>query len=83
MCVYPTLPPDPGSFVFLAEDVLLKEIFHKSSEEFVEVGRLLRRSGVKVSVNLNKVASRHLAILATTGKGKVKSFGTNSKKNSG
>ncbi|MEM1891396.1 MAG: hypothetical protein QW105_00665, partial [Nitrososphaerota archaeon] len=26
--VYPTLPPDPGSPVFLAEDELLRRIFH-------------------------------------------------------
>ncbi|MEM0457018.1 MAG: ATP-binding protein [Nitrososphaerota archaeon] len=68
--VYPTLPPDPGSPVFLAEDELLRRIFHNDSKEWVEVGRLLRRNSVTVSVNLNKVASRHLAILAATGKGK-------------
>jgi DNA helicase HerA-like ATPase len=68
--VYPTLPPDPGTPVFLAEDELLKRIFHNSSKEWVAVGKLLRRENVTVSVNLNKVASRHLAILAATGKGK-------------
>ncbi|MEM2909985.1 MAG: ATP-binding protein [Nitrososphaerota archaeon] len=68
--VYPTLPPEPGSAVFLAEDDLLRQIFHNDSREWVEVGRLLRRDGVIVSINLNKVASRHLAILAATGKGK-------------
>ncbi|MCS7136544.1 MAG: ATP-binding protein [Nitrososphaerota archaeon] len=68
--VYPTMPPNPGSPVFLAEDELLKRIFHNDSKEWVEVGRLLRRKNVTVSVNLNKIASRHLAILASTGKGK-------------
>lgn len=68
--VYPTLPPDPGSPVFLAEDELLRRLFHNDSKEWVEVGRLLRRNNVTVSVNLNKIASRHLAILAATGKGK-------------
>lgn len=68
--VYPTLPPEPGSPVFLAEDDLLRRIFHNDSREWAVVGRLLRREGVAVSVNLNKVASRHLAILAATGKGK-------------
>lgn len=70
MRVYPTLPPDPGSPIFLAEDELLKKIFHNDSKEWVEIGRLLRRGHVTVSVNLNKIASRHLAILAATGKGK-------------
>ena len=68
--VYPTLPPDPGTSVFLAEDELLKKIFYNNSKEWVAIGKLLRRENVTVSVNLNKVASRHLAILAATGKGK-------------
>jgi len=34
--VYPTLPPDPGTSVFLAEDELLKRIFYNNSKEWVD-----------------------------------------------
>jgi DNA helicase HerA-like ATPase len=36
----------------------------------VKVGRLLRRPTIAVAINLDATASRHLAILAATGKGK-------------
>ncbi|MEM2237625.1 MAG: ATP-binding protein [Candidatus Caldarchaeum sp.] len=66
----PSIPPEPGSIVKEAADSLLRSVYHVTGDEWVEVGRLLRRPSVPVTVNLNKLASRHLAILATTGKGK-------------
>jgi len=66
----PSIPPEPGSYVYEVDDKLLRAVYRMEGEEWVEVGRLLRRPSVGVAVNLNKVASRHLAILATTGKGK-------------
>ncbi|MEM2270568.1 MAG: ATP-binding protein [Nitrososphaerota archaeon] len=68
--IYPTLPPEPGSSVSLADDRLLSEIYRPDGHRWVEVGSLLRRPGVRVSIDLNAVASRHLAILAITGRGK-------------
>ncbi|MEM2233169.1 MAG: ATP-binding protein [Nitrososphaerota archaeon] len=68
--IYPTLPPEPGSSVRLADDGLLSEVYRPDGHRWMEVGSLLRRPGVRVSIDLNAVASRHLAILAITGRGK-------------
>lgn len=68
--IYPTVPPEPGDSVALADDGILSEVYCQSGERWAEVGRLLRRRNVRVSVDLNAIASRHLAILAATGKGK-------------
>lgn len=68
--IYPTLPPEPGASVRPAEDELLRKIYGSGGRRWVDVGFLLRRREVRVSINLNMVASRHLAILAATGKGK-------------
>jgi DNA helicase HerA-like ATPase len=67
--IYPTVPPEPGDSVVLADDGILSEVYCQKGERWVEVGCLLRRN-VRVSVDLNALASRHLAILAATGKGK-------------
>lgn len=68
--IYPTLPPEPGASVKPAEDDLLMRIYGSGGKIWVDVGYLLRRPNVRASINLNMVASRHLAILAATGKGK-------------
>ncbi len=68
--IYPTVPPEPGDSVTLADDRTLSEIYNPKGKKWAEIGVLLRRSGVRVSVDLNAVASRHLAILAITGRGK-------------
>ena len=67
--IYPTVPPEPGDSVALADDSILSEVYCQRGERWAEVGCLLRRN-IRVSVDLNAVASRHLAILAATGKGK-------------
>ena len=65
----PSLPAEPGTDVLEAPEELLSEVFgHK--EGGIYVGRLLRKSSVRVSVSVNAIASRHLAILGTTGSGK-------------
>ncbi len=66
----PSLAPEPGSDVLEALNYDLKEVFCREEEEWVKVGVLLRNTEVPVSVNVDKIASRHLAILATTGGGK-------------
>jgi DNA helicase HerA-like ATPase len=68
--IYPTVPPEPGDPVALADDGILSEVYCQKGERWAEVGHLLRRRNVRVSVDLNAIASRHLAILAATGKGK-------------
>jgi DNA helicase HerA-like ATPase len=68
--IYPTIPPEPGSSVRLADEDLLREIYGEGGDSWVKVGRLLRRPTISVAINLDATASRHLAILAATGKGK-------------
>lgn len=65
----PSLPPEPGSMVFEASRDELR-VFSMDGRAWVRIGSLLRNDGVGVSVNINKVASRHLAILSVTGGGK-------------
>ena len=57
----------PGKEVFPAPDDLLRRFF--SHEEGIELGRLISRPGVPVSVSVGGLR-RHLAILAATGAGK-------------
>jgi len=66
----PSLPPEPGADVNEASGGVLKGIFSRDGPEWIRIGRLLRNSDVPVSVNLNRIAARHLAVLATTGSGK-------------
>jgi len=68
--IYPTLPPEPGASVKSADDELLKKIYGSGGRRWADIGVLLRRPSVRVSIDLNMLASRHLAILAATGKGK-------------
>lgn len=68
--VLPSLPPEPGSEVFEARGEEISDIFDRKEKQWAPIGRLLRNSDVKVSVNMDKVASRHLAILSVTGSGK-------------
>ena len=66
----PSVPPTPGSPVFEAPSDLLADIFSRKGNNYAIVGKLLRNPNISVSIDLNRVASRHLAILATTGSGK-------------
>ncbi len=66
----PATPPHPGCEVFRASEESLRKIFTKQGREWVPVGSLARMNNVQVSVNINKLASRHLGILAATGSGK-------------
>ena len=66
----PALPPEPGADVNEAPAAMLNGIFSRVGQEWIRIGNLLRNPDVTVSVNLNKIAARHLAVLATTGSGK-------------
>ncbi|MGC8569426.1 MAG: ATP-binding protein [Nitrososphaeria archaeon] len=67
---FPSIPPVPGTPVELVSREELQEIFNRSADNYVRVGSLLRKQEISVSVNIDKVASRHLAVLAATGGGK-------------
>ncbi len=66
----PPIPPEPGTEVNEATAKDLAAIFSPSGHGWIKVGTLLRNPDVEVGVNINKVVSRHLAILAMTGMGK-------------
>ncbi len=63
------VPVKPGEFVYLAEDDTLRKIFSKEAKH-VEIGTLLTRESIPVTLDLHNLATRHFAILAVTGAGK-------------
>ena len=68
--ILPEIPPLPGTEVFRANKEDLKEIFNPEDESWLKIGTLLRNNHVNVKINVNKLATRHLGILAMTGMGK-------------
>src|ERR671922_1037805 len=68
--ILPALPPEPGTEVYEASAQDLAAIFAPSGQQWVMVGTLLRNTAVGARVNVDKVVSRHLAVLAMTGMGK-------------
>jgi len=65
----PKVPPFPGTVVKVAEKEILEKIFGKS-EKSIHIGNLLTNEEVNVYLDVNKLISRHLAILSITGAGK-------------
>lgn len=59
----------PGSPVYLAPDNLLQRFFTHKKKTAIEIGTLLYRPNVKVTLDPNGLR-RHLAIIAQTGAGK-------------
>src|SRR5918911_436360 len=68
--IIPALPPEPGTEVYEATPNDLAAIFSPSGSEWIRIGSLLRNTEVDARVNVDKVVSRHLAVLAMTGMGK-------------
>ncbi|MEM4502185.1 MAG: ATP-binding protein [Ignisphaera sp.] len=66
----PPIPPPPGTEVFKAARSFLSKIFSPNKDSYIRIGVLLREPTVEAKVNINKVVSRHLGILAMTGMGK-------------
>ena len=66
--VIPRTPAPPGTIVYKADTKLLKEIFEK--DDGLKIGTILKQPDVAVKLDVNKMVSRHLAILAMTGSGK-------------
>lgn len=66
----PRTPPPPGTVVKAAKTEVLRNIFQAKGNEGVVIGHLISNPAVPVEINVNKMVSRHLAILAITGAGK-------------
>ena len=68
--ILPAIPPLPGTKVIKATKTDLGEIFAPEKDEWLKIGNLLRNEDIDSKINLNKIVSRHLGILAMTGMGK-------------
>ena len=68
--IIPAIPPIPGTPVVQPTREDLETIFSPEKEGWVKIGNLLRNKTIDARVNLDKIVSRHLAILAMTGMGK-------------
>ena len=64
----PRTPAPPGTPIYPAPSEVLDKIFH--IENSLKLGHLINNEDVEVGVEINKMVSRHLAILAMTGAGK-------------
>ncbi|NVM56086.1 MAG: ATP-binding protein [Candidatus Helarchaeota archaeon] len=65
----PKTPPPPGTPIRRADDETLRKVFSQG-EYGLRIGTLISHPEVIVELNVNKIVSRHLAILAITGAGK-------------
>lgn len=65
----PRTPPMPGTAIKIADPDILKKIF-KMEGNGLKLGNLISQEEVEVEVDINKMITRHLAILAMTGAGK-------------
>jgi uncharacterized protein len=65
----PRTPAPPGTEIKSADSNVLKEIFQVGAAG-LKLGNLITQDEVAVEVDINKMVSRHLAILAMTGAGK-------------
>lgn len=68
--IIPNVPPLPGTNVLEAMQDDLGTIFSPTEDEWVRIGSLLRNNKVEARINIDKIVSRHLAVLAMTGMGK-------------
>ena len=66
----PRTPPPPATEVYEADSNTLRQIFGNDSGVGIKIGVLISQPNVPVYVDINKMVSRHLAILAITGAGK-------------
>ena len=67
--VHPNRTPiKPNSEVFLADDEMLSSLFR--CEKGVELGKMIARPDISVSLDIKQLVLRHFAILSVTGGGK-------------
>ena len=64
----PRTPAPPGTPIYKASKDILNDIFEMNSS--LKLGHLISQEDIEVGVDINKMVSRHLAILAMTGAGK-------------
>lgn len=64
----PRTPAPPGTPIYLASNDILNDIFNISNS--LKLGNLINQENVEIGIDINKMVSRHLAILAMTGAGK-------------
>jgi DNA helicase HerA-like ATPase len=65
----PRTPAPPGTIIRVADTNVLKEIF-QVDKYGLKLGNLITQEKVEIQVDINKMVSRHLAVLAMTGAGK-------------
>jgi uncharacterized protein len=65
----PRTPAPPGTEIKVADAKVLKKIF-KVDKYGLKLGNLITQDDVAIEVDINKMVSRHLAVLAMTGAGK-------------
>lgn len=65
----PRTPAPPGTEIRSADSGILKKIFQVEGAG-LKLGNLITQDSVPVEVDINKMVSRHLAVLAMTGAGK-------------
>jgi len=68
--IIPAIPPIPGTPIVQPTKDDLEAIFSPPKHNWIKTGTLLRNKTIDVHVNLDKIVSRHLGILAMTGMGK-------------
>jgi len=68
--VIPAIPPIPGTEITQPSKQDLEEIFSPKNDAWIKIGNLLRNKTIDVKINVDKMVSRHLGILAMTGMGK-------------
>ncbi len=66
----PRVPPSPGMEVKIADRETLRRVFGERDYASLRIGTLISHGDVPVCVDVNRMVSRHLAILAVTGAGK-------------
>ncbi len=65
----PRTPPPPNAPVYLAPAEVLRRLFSRSGPDSIEIGHLVGREDVRVSVSIDALV-KHLFITGTTGSGK-------------
>ncbi|MFB5622130.1 MAG: helicase HerA domain-containing protein, partial [Candidatus Nitrosomaritimum yanchengensis] len=68
--IIPAIPPIPGTEITQPTKEELEGIFSSQEKGWAKIGNLLRNKTIEAKVNLDKIVSRHLGILAMTGMGK-------------
>jgi len=66
----PRTPPPPGVEVKRADSETLRRVFGERGDSTLRIGTLISHDEVPVCIDVNRMVSRHLAILAVTGAGK-------------